>query len=844
MRIGFDVNPLIAHGHRGIGQTTFAMARSLLEATLLGEGDSYRLRLYIDRQYTEQLDGGGHALLAPFANRTDRARPAVLRAVAAPAELPAQAGRDGLDLLHLNDYFFPLYRAEDVCSGAFRPTRLVLTVRDIFPLLFPDQNVAGCQRLKANLLPLLDQVDQIVAISAWTREELVRHLGISADRIEVIHHGVDGTRFRPRPTATLDRVRRRYKLARPFIFYTAALDGRKNHQVLVEAFVRFAREVPERWDLVLAGPGAPWPDLMQTVAQGGLEGHVHFLGLVPPTELPFLYSAAAIFAFPSLYEGFGNPVLEAMASGVPVLAARATSVPEVAGDAALLVDPRDVTAWGDALIELVARPGLRAMLRDKGLARARHFSWQAAARRLLACYRGVMERPPVATPARVADERGTGGRSRVEGAATGQRPRCGRSKGENPMVIAVIGCGRAGLPLALALAGTGVRVIGVEADPARRDTLAQGRMPFAEKGTEDLLARTLGETFEVAGEIGEVTGLAEVFVVAVNTPLDERMLPDVDPIEELACAVLSSVCAVSTRRPMLIIRSTVPPGFSRRLKSRINARLALTAGEDFDYAYCPDRVAPGQALEEIRRLPQIIGAFDRGSAARARELFSRLGAPLLPTTPLEAELAKLFNNAFRYVSFALANECLLLADAVGADAPEAFRVAGEGYPRGAPPRPGFTGGPCLFKDGFFLSWELPGTDLLLASWKLNEGLPDYLVRRVKAIRPLGRPVVLGTGYKEGNDDLRFSPGERLIRLLRASGADPVVHDPVGQSGGVSLRDALSGALEVFVAVPDPAYRELSWEEVKSLVAPGAVIADPWLLWGQASPVTVLGAMDP
>lgn len=470
MRIGFDVNPLIAHGHRGIGQTTFAMARSLIEAASPGKGDADRVRLYIDRQYVERM-GGGHVLLAPFSDIAGRARPAVLREVAGPAELPAEVRRDGLDLLHLNDYFYPLYRAEDVLGGAFRPTRLVLTVRDIFPILFPDQNPVGCQRLRSQLLPVLDRVDQIIAISAWTREELVRYLGIAADRIEVIHHGVNGARFRPRPAAALDRVRRRYRLDRPFILYTAALDGRKNHRVLVRAFARFAREFPAKWDLVLTGPGTPGSDLLQTVAGGGLEGRVHFLGLVPPAELPFLYSAAAVFAFPSLYEGFGNPVLEAMASGVPVVASRATSIPEVAGDAALLLDPLDVIAWADALLRLATNPGLRAMLREKGLARARHLSWEAAARRLLACYRGMLDRPPVATPRPaattppVAGSRATDVRLRVEGAATGQRRRLRRSKGGNPMVTAVIGCGRAGLPLALALADAGMSVIGVEADP-------------------------------------------------------------------------------------------------------------------------------------------------------------------------------------------------------------------------------------------------------------------------------------------------------------------------------------------------------------------------------------------
>lgn len=401
-------------------------------------------------------------------------------------------------------------------------------------------------------------------------------------------------------------------------------------------------------------------------------------------------------------------------------------------------------------------------------------------------------------------------------------------------MMIVIGCGRVGLPLALALARSGHRVIGVESDPGREAALSAGRMPFHDEGADPVLKDVAGRAFTVTGDLEAALAVAQTVMIAIGTSLDDSFRPAMEPVVELAAAL-----RLAPRRPLgLVVRSTLAPGTSDRLVALLESRLGLRLGEDLRYAYCPDRCAGGAFFQEMREVPQIVGAFEQRSAVWAAELFASLGAPCIVTRPLEAELAKLFNNVYRYVNFALANECLLLAEGAGADPHEAIRVARNGYPRGGPWDPGYAAGPCLFKDGFFLQGDRPTPDLFLMAWRINEHLPDHLIRRAEAIRPLRGAAVLGAGYKTGSDDTRFSPALALIRLLEARGIPVAVHDPAGRWPGAkpSAAEALAGAHEVFVAVPEPAYRRIPWAQLAGWVTPGALLVDPWNLWGQGRPV--------
>ncbi len=409
-------------------------------------------------------------------------------------------------------------------------------------------------------------------------------------------------------------------------------------------------------------------------------------------------------------------------------------------------------------------------------------------------------------------------------------------------MLAVIGLGRVGLPLALCLASRGEPVIGVDVDRAILEALERGELPFPDAFAAGMLPGCLGRTFRAVGDLEETTDLCDTFVLTLGTPLGGNMLPVQEPIFEVAGRILEATRGREglTKPPLVVIRSTVTPGTTDALARMASWRFGLALGVDFLLAVCPERTLEGHS-EELLQLPQIIGSRDERSRDAAAALFGPLGVPLVFTGPVEAELAKLFNNAHRYVNFALANEFLMIARYHGANVFEALRAANEGYKRGGIPGPGFASGPCLYKDGFLLDGCFPAAELLLTSWRLNEGFPEYLIRQVELIRPLSRATVLGLAFKADSDDSRNAPGLKLAGLLQSRGIETVSHDPVVRIAGstTDLAEALSGAGEVFVVVPHRQYREFPWAKLIALVRSGGVVADPWRVWGQQDAVTRL-----
>jgi glycosyltransferase involved in cell wall biosynthesis len=240
----------------------------------------------------------------------------------------------------------------------------------------------------------------LIAVSAFTAAELQDVLAVPAERIHVVPNGLDDS-FRRPDEGAVAAYRERRGLPAGFVLAVGTLQPRKNLAVLLAAVAELAQRGPMRPpDLVVAGaPGWGDIDIAAEARRLGLEGTVRVTGYVEPSELPLLYASAAVFAFPSRYEGFGLPAVEAMACGTPVIAARASSLPEVCGDAAVLVDPGVPAAWADALGRLLSSPGERQRLAAAGIARAAGFSWDKAAAGTLEAYRHALDgaRVPLAS---------------------------------------------------------------------------------------------------------------------------------------------------------------------------------------------------------------------------------------------------------------------------------------------------------------------------------------------------------------------------------------------------------------------------------------------------------------
>ncbi len=270
------------------------------------------------------------------------------------------------------------------------PAHSIVTIHDLGYLAFPETHTFA-RRLELHLTTRWSTraARQLIAISQATRNDLITHYSVAPEKIAVVYHGL-GAQFHPiTSAATINAVHARYGIRAPYFLYIGTVQPRKNLARLIDAFAQALRAgmtVPHPGGasgpphLLLAGKkGWMTAAIEQRAAAAGVAGQVHFTGYVADADLPALLSGALAFVFPSLYEGFGMPVLEAMACGTPVLTSNSSSLPEVAGDAALLVDPHDTDAIASGLTRLATEPALREQLRMRGLARAAQFTWERCA---------------------------------------------------------------------------------------------------------------------------------------------------------------------------------------------------------------------------------------------------------------------------------------------------------------------------------------------------------------------------------------------------------------------------------------------------------------------------------
>ena len=389
-------------------------------------------------------------------------------------------------------------------------------------------------------------------------------------------------------------------------------------------------------------------------------------------------------------------------------------------------------------------------------------------------------------------------------------------------LVIVGGCGHVGLPLALSLAECGYRVGINDIDQKKIDEVNAGHVPFKETGAESLLAELLPTGRLELSRDPEMLRRTHTVILVIGTPIDEFMNPSVRIFER----VLDELTPHLQHGSLVILRSTVFPGTTETVERRLRA-----AGIQADVAFCPERIAEGHALEELRTLPQLVGVNTDDAFTKARRLFERMGvASVIRTTPLEAELAKLFTNTWRYMKFAIANQFFQIVNRSGLDYNRVLNAIRQDYPRASDlPGPGFAAGPCLLKDTMQLSAFTPDHfPMGQAAMQVNEGLPGYIVDTLNSRRPLfGRTLgILGMAFKGESDDARASLSYKLRRLAQFKGATVMCTDPYVPDPSLEPLDKVLRESDVIVVgAPHRAYRGLELD--------GREVVD---IWGITGPI--------
>jgi UDP-N-acetyl-D-mannosaminuronic acid dehydrogenase len=399
--------------------------------------------------------------------------------------------------------------------------------------------------------------------------------------------------------------------------------------------------------------------------------------------------------------------------------------------------------------------------------------------------------------------------------------------------ISVIGLGRVGLPLALCFAQRGARVLGVDNDPDLLESLRAGQMPFIEAGTQELLAEVLqGDRLTLADRAADAAA-ADDIVITLGTPSFSHVESDLRQVR----AALDDLLPLLRPGHAVILRSTIAPGTTEFVAGYLEKQRGLRAGEDVFVAHAPERIAAGRFLEEISTLPCIIGGVGDASTERAASLFEVFGAPVVRTTPVQAELAKIWTNILRYTTFALPNLLMMDCERYGANVFDVIDLINHDYPRGGIASPGLTAGTCLRKDFAFSEERSHAPGMLLAVSRVNESVPLFLVDGVK--RRLGglesrKVAVLGLTFKRDTDDERDSLSPKLIRLLERELADVAVSDPHAQSPTQPLSEAVQDADVVIIATNHSAFEQPeTLETIADRAKPDCLIVDPWNALGTA-----------
>jgi len=375
----------------------------------------------------------------------------------------------------------------------------------------------------------------------------------------------------------------------------------------------------------------------------------------------------------------------------------------------------------------------------------------------------------------------------------------------NKYRIAIVGgAGHVGLPLSLVLADAGHDVTIIDINKKALSDIRKGSFPFIERGGSDLLNKILLTNKLTLSTNHKDIKNVDVIILTVGTPIDEHLNPDLNSVYDAIKELIPHL----NDNQVIIFRSTLFPGTSEKI-----GKLFENANMSVGISFCPERIAQGYALEELKELPQIISGNNEKSVEVARNLFGDMGSEIIELNLTEAELAKLFTNTWRYIKFSIANQFYMLAEEKGLSFYKIKEAITKNYSRASDfPNAGFAAGPCLFKDTMQLAaFNRHNFSLGHSAMLINETLPDFLIERAKKETSLsGKKIgILGMAFKPNNDDKRESLAYKLKRLLSYENAYVLCTDPfIEDEGFVSLDVVLNESEIIFIGCPHDEYDKI------------------------------------
>lgn len=386
-------------------------------------------------------------------------------------------------------------------------------------------------------------------------------------------------------------------------------------------------------------------------------------------------------------------------------------------------------------------------------------------------------------------------------------------------VCVIGGCGHVGLPLAIAFASKGVNVCIYDINKNALEKIANGEMPFLEAGADKLLENTIDKTLFTSDD-PQVISDSKFIITIIGTPVDEHLNPEFTLMKNF----IKNLLPYFKDGQYFILRSTVFPGTTEKINTFLKNN-----GKKIYVTFCPERIAQGKAIEELINLPQIVSGLEDEAVKEVSKLFKILTKDIIILKPMEAELAKLFTNTWRYIQFAIANQLYTISTSCGLDFYKIYDAMKYKYPRAMDfPSAGFAAGPCLFKDTMQIAaFENNKFFLGHAAMLINEGLPNFLIQKLKEKYLLKDKIVgiLGMAFKANIDDKRESLSYKLKKILEIEAGKVLCSDEyIHEEGFVSADELIKNSDIIILGAPH--------KEYKDLIIKDKILVDVWNFYGK------------